>query len=267
MELSLVIPARNEAKRIDATLVAYAVEFAQDAEIIVAVNGSSDSTAEIAHRIAAAHPNVRVLDLPAVGKGGAVRAGFAIARGTYAGFVDADMATAPREYRRILEAARGADGAIGSRWARGATVHGRSPLRAVASRMFLALVRVLFGLRYADTQCGAKVFHRRFLPAYLAASHVSDLAFDVELLLILDRAGARLVEVPTIWVSQPGSAALGSPLGFLRHGVTMVRSLMRLWWQARGGGAGRFAAPAADARAGAEAERPGIVRTGTDVRK
>jgi glycosyltransferase involved in cell wall biosynthesis len=234
MELSLIIPARNEARRIEGTLRAYAEAFAQDAEVIVVVNGSSDATAAIVRNVAVAYPNVTVVEiLEAVGKGGAVRAGFGIARGTYVGFVDADMATAPDDYRRILAAARGADGAIGSRWAHGATVYGRSPLRAVASRMFVALVQALFGLPYADTQCGAKVFHRRFLPVYLAASAVSDLAFDVELLLILDRAGARLVEVPTVWVSQPGSAALGSPLAFLRHAVVMVRSLVRLRWSVR----------------------------------
>ena len=234
MELSLIIPARNEARRIEATLAAYAQAFAKDAEIIVVVNGSSDETVDIARRLAAVHPNVVVLEiLERVGKGGAVRAGFARAQGTYVGFVDADMATTPQEYRRILAAANTADGAIGSRWARGATVFGRSPLRAVVSRAFITLVQRLFGLRYADSQCGAKVFHRRFLPAYLAASRVSDLAFDVELLLILERAGARLVEVPTVWTSQPGSAALGSPLAIARHAVTMVRSLLRLWWWTR----------------------------------
>jgi glycosyltransferase involved in cell wall biosynthesis len=268
MELSLIIPARNEARRIEATLVAYAEAFAQDAEVIVAVNDSNDATVEIARRLAASHPNVIVLEITqSVGKGGSVRAGFERARGTYVGFVDADMATTPTEFRRILTAATQADGAIGSRWARGATVIGRSPLRAVASRAFITLVQALFGLRYADTQCGAKVFHRRFLPAYLAASRVSDLAFDVELLLILKRAGARLVEVPTVWVSQPGSAALGSPLGFLRHAVTMVRSLMRLWWWTRHPGAVSITTPASPSLTPAEREaaylktvrgRPGV---------
>jgi len=229
MELSLIIPARNEARRIEATLVAYANAFATDTEILVVVNGSNDATADIARRIAASHPHVIVLEYPEkIGKGGAVRAGFARAQGTYVGFVDADMATAPEEYRRIVAEAKRADGAFGSRWARGATVHGRSPLRGVASRLFLSLVQSSFGLPFADTQCGAKVFHRRYLATYLATSQVNDLAFDVELLLLLTRAGARLVEVPTVWTSQPGSDALGSPMAFLRHAWAMVRSLMRL---------------------------------------
>ena len=229
MLLSIVIPARNEAKRIEGTLVAYAEAFGRDTEILVVVNGTTDATAEIARRCAEPYPHVTVIDIPEkIGKGGAVRAGFARAQGTYVGFVDADMATAPHEYRRILVAARQADGAFGSRWVRGSRVLGRSPLRAIASRMFVALTQSLVGLHWADTQCGAKIFHRRFLPGYLAESQVNDLAFDVELLLLLERAGAHLVEVPTVWVSQPGSNALGSPLAFLRHALAMLRSLLKL---------------------------------------
>jgi len=232
MELSIIIPARNEARRIQATLEAYADAFTNDAEIVVAVNGSDDRTAEIARASAATRPNVVVIENPArIGKGGAVREGFARATGTWVGFVDADLATAPEEFANIVAAAHSVDGAFGSRWAPGARVIGRSPLRAFASRVFITQVQALFGMPYADTQCGAKIFHRRFLAAYLAASRVNDLAFDVELLLILRRAGAHLVEVPTVWVAQPGSAVLGSPLDVVRHGFHMTRSILRVWWR------------------------------------
>ena len=234
MLLSLVIPARNEAKRIEGTLVAYAEAFSRDTEILVVVNGTTDATADIARRCAEPYPHVTVIDIPEkIGKGGAVRAGFMRARGTYVGFVDADMATAPHEYRRILVAAQTADGALGSRWVRGSRVLGRSPLRAVASRMFVGVVQSLVGLHWADTQCGAKIFHRRFLPAYLAASRVNDLAFDVELLLLLTRAGARISEVPTAWTAVPGSSSLASPAGLARHGWRMVRTLLRLRAESR----------------------------------
>jgi hypothetical protein len=101
-------------------------------------------------------------------------------------------------------------------------------LRTLASRLFSGLVRLMFGLPFIDTQCGAKVFHRRFLPTYLAASTVTDLAFDVELLLILDRAGARIIEVPSVWTAVPGSSTLASPIGLARNGWRMFQSLVRL---------------------------------------
>ncbi len=227
MRLSLVIPAHNEEERLEPTLAAYWGEFSREAEIIVAVNGSKDRTAAIARSYARDHAGVRVIEIPeAIGKGGAVKAGFRAASGDWVGFVDADLATSPTEFRKILEAALRTDGAAGSRWARGAKIIGRTPLRTVASRTFSALVRAMFGLPFADTQCGAKVVAKRFIPGFLAWSQVNDMAFDVELLWYLHRAGAHVVEVPTVWVSQPGSAALGTPLGLIRNGWKMVRSLL-----------------------------------------
>src|SRR5688572_6258721 len=224
MRLSLIVPAHNEAERIEPMLRAYASGLGPDAETIVVVNGSSDDTAGVARRVAEDHPSIQVIEiLEKVGKGGAVRAGFARASGVYVGFADADLATAPAEFLRLVDAAATADGAIASRWARGARVFGRTWLRTVASLAFAKLVRVMFGLPFADTQCGAKVFHRRFLPTYLATSSVTDLAFDVELILLLTRAGARIVEVPSVWTAVPGSSTLASPLGLLRNGWRMFR--------------------------------------------
>jgi glycosyltransferase involved in cell wall biosynthesis len=229
MRLSVVVPAYNEEDRLVPMLRAYAGSLGADAELIVIVNGSTDRTADVARAVAADQAGIQVIEIPEkIGKGGAVRAGFARASGVYVGFADADLATAPAEFRRLVEEAEAADGAIASRWAPGARVLGRTWLRTLASRVFALLVRGLFGLPFADTQCGAKVFHRRFLPGYLAESTVSDLAFDVELLLILTRAGARITEVPSVWTAVPGSSTLASPAGLARHGWRMCRSLLEL---------------------------------------
>jgi glycosyltransferase involved in cell wall biosynthesis len=230
MRLSIVIPAHNEEERLEPTLAAYWGEFSRDSEILVVVNGSRDRTADIARAFAKNHQGVTVLEIPEpVGKGGAVKSGFTQSRGDSVGFVDADLATSPTEFRRIIEAGESGDGAIGSRWAKGARVIGRSALRSFVSRSLALIVRTLFGLPFTDTQCGAKVFRHRYLAGYLANSQVNDMAFDVELLLLLTRAGARIVEVPTVWVAQPGSSALGSPVGFVRHGMRVLRSLLSLW--------------------------------------
>lgn len=234
MRLSLVVPAHNEEERLEPMLRAYASALGSDAEVIVVVNGSTDDTVGVARRVAADHPTLQVIDIPErIGKGGAVRTGFARARADLVGFADADMATPPAEFMRLVEAAEHSDGAIASRWAPGARIYGRTWLRTAASRVFSLLVRMLFGLPFADTQCGAKVFHRRFLPLYLANSTVNDLAFDVELLLLLTRAGARLTEVPTSWTAVPGSSSLASPAGLTRHGWRMVRTLLRLRAESR----------------------------------
>lgn len=232
--ITFVIPARDEAARLGPTLEAYRAGFGPEVELIVVVNGSRDATAQVAHSAAARHGGIVVLEFAEpIGKGGAVRAGFRQARGEWVGFLDADLATPPEDCARLIAAAEGADGAIASRWAPGARVVGRTSGRTLVSSTFAGLVRGLLRLPFADTQCGAKLFHRRFLPGYLERATVSDLAFDVELLLLLTRAGARIVEVPTTWIARPGSAVLGTPLSFVRQGARMARSLLWLWWRAR----------------------------------
>lgn len=229
MRLSVVIPAYNEEERLEPMLRAYASAIGPEDELIVVVNGSTDHTADVARRVAEDHRSIQVMEIhEKIGKGGAVRAGFARAAGTWVGFADADLATPPAEFMRLLEAAATADGAIASRWAPGAKVYGRTWIRTTASLMFAGLVRLMFGLPFADTQCGAKVFHRRFLPGYLANSTVTDLAFDVELLLLLTRSGARILEVPSVWTAVPGSSTLASPVGLVRNGWRMFQSLLRL---------------------------------------
>jgi glycosyltransferase involved in cell wall biosynthesis len=232
--ISFVIPARDEATRLGPTLDAYRRGLDPNVELVVVVNGSRDATARVAREAALRHGGIDVVEIQrSIGKGGAVREGFRRARGTWVGFLDADLATPVEDVRRLITAAAAADGAIASRFAPGARVVGRIAGRTIASRAFAALVRALLALPFADTQCGAKLFHRRFLDDYLARAVIRDLAFDVELLVILTRAGARIAEVPATWIARPGSAVLGTPLGFLVQGARMARSVGVLWWRAR----------------------------------
>ncbi len=253
MRLSLVVPAHNESQRIEPTLRAYRRAFGSDIEIIVVANQCTDDTARVTRRVAEELGGITLLDIPEpVGKGGAVRAGFARALGEFVGFVDADLATPPADVLRVLEAAALGGGAIGSRWLPESRVVGRTPGRDAAGRVFASLVRILLGLPFRDTQCGIKIFHRRYLPRYLASSRVSDLAFDVELLMIMKRLGVTIEEVPTTWFAQPGSSILGTVPGFARQGVRMMRSILLLWWRLRWG-----ARPGAAASSGLEGAGPG----------
>jgi dolichyl-phosphate beta-glucosyltransferase len=234
MRLSLIVPAHNEAPRIEQTLRAYRQALGADAEIIVVANSCSDDTAAVTRRVAGALGGIVLIDIPDhVGKGGAVRAGFERAIGEYVGFADADLATPAADLQRVLDAATQSGAAIGSRWAAGSRVFGRTLGRKVASRAFSGLARGLLGLPFRDTQCGVKVFHRRYLAKYLAESRVRDLAFDVELLLLLRESGAKIDEVATAWTAQPGSATLGTLRGFLQHGARMALTILGLWWQRR----------------------------------
>src|SRR5262249_55481440 len=142
MRTSLVIPARNEARRIERTLRAYAVDLGPDVELIAVANACADRTAEVARRVAAELPRIRVLEIrERVGKGGAVRAGWREADGELVGFADADLATPPQSVRRVIEAAARRGAAIGSRWLPDSRVSGRTPERDLAGHLFARMVR------------------------------------------------------------------------------------------------------------------------------
>ena len=227
-KLSIVIPACNEEDRLIPTLDAYEDHFmpryGDDIELIVVVNGSIDRTAELALEYATRCPNVRVIVEPIpIGKGGAISAGFRVASGSMVGFTDADGATPPHAFQDLVDNIRDAGAIIASRWLKGAEVSPKQPLsRRVASRLFNLIVRILFGLRITDTQCGAKLIRRDALLDVLPKLGITKWAFDVDLLWNLRAAGYAIVEIPTVWHD-----VKGSKVNVPRASVEMMLALSR----------------------------------------
>jgi len=195
MRVSVVIPAYNEARRLPATLVCWreflvAQPFA--AEIVVVDDGSYDLTAEVSQG-----PLTRVVRLvPNGGKGGAVRAGVLAAGGDVIAYVDADLNIGPQH---LLEALRlledGADLVAGRRnLAEYAAAEG--PLRLLAGGLVQLTRRVLVMSAIRDTQCGFKVFRRDLAQAVFARTRIRSFAFDIEVLFLAKRLGARIIEMP-----------------------------------------------------------------------
>ncbi len=232
MHLSIVIPAYNEQDRIGATLAQYTEYFSQhNTEFIVILNGCRDNTIEVVEAFAKQYPGiVYYKNIPQpIGKGGAVHQGFGMARGDYVGFVDADASTSPAEFARVYQAGKSADGAIASRWKKGSVIKNRSTLRHVISIGFITLVKLLFWMPYADTQCGAKIFKREVVTDVLSTLRVHNMAFDVELLYALKKRGYHIIEVPTVWVdSSSDSMALGSPFKLAQNIISMFITLIQI---------------------------------------
>ncbi len=228
MKLSIIIPAYNEESRIRPTLDAYTSFFGsrygKDFELIVVVNGSRDRTEDIVREVAAKNPQVKAIVEPrAIGKGGAIIRGFEAAAGELVGFVDADNATLPDAYNDLVERIGDAGAIIASRYIPGAKVSPQQPLmRRIASRVFNVMVRLLFGLRISDTQCGAKLMRGDALRAALPHLGLTRWAFDVDLLFQLRRLGYRITEVPTTW-SEPGGSKLKVGITSLEMFVAICR--------------------------------------------
>lgn len=229
MKLSIIVPAYNEEERLGPMLEDYEPYFASrygdGVEIVVVVNGSRDRTPQVAEDFAKRHPQVRAIVEPrAIGKGGAVILGLRAARGDLVGFVDADDATRPAAFDELVAKIGDAGAIIASRYLPGAQVSPRQPLkRRIASRVFNGLVRLFFGLRITDTQCGAKLLTREAVQAILPHLGVTRWAFDVDLLFQLRRLGFRIVEIPTVW-SEPG----GSRLKIVKASLEMFVAICRL---------------------------------------
>ncbi len=229
MKLSIIIPAHNEEERLPAMLEAYAAYFTEkygnEVELIVVPNNCSDRTAEVASGFRTRFPQVRVLDDPGfVGKGGAVMLGGRAAAGELIGFVDADGATPPRAFDDLVEQIGSSGGIIASRWMKGSEVSPRQPLsRRISSRCFNLMVRVLFGLRLTDTQCGAKLLRRDVMEFVLENLGVTNWAFDVDMLFQARRSGAAVSEIPTVWHDQAGSK-----IQIARASVNMSVAMIRL---------------------------------------
>ncbi len=226
---TLVIPAYNEEKRIARTLESYLHYFHDDLKILVVLNGCTDDTEGVMRRFEEKFPG-RITHITIVkgGKGLAIREGFARADGDLIGFVDADGATAPAEFSKLVGNLHGVDGVIASRWMEESQVSERSSSRAVISKAFVLFVKLLFFLPYQDTQCGAKIFRRSVIEAVLPHLSVSNMAFDVELLWLIKKCGFTVREVPTAWRDQSSSAFLGSPAKLMASSAKMLITLFSL---------------------------------------
>jgi glycosyltransferase involved in cell wall biosynthesis len=230
VRLDIVMPAHNEEERIDRTLRAYRDACPEaGVRFLVALDSCTDRTPEIVRAHERADRRVRSFEYPKLGKGGVIAETFSRSDADLVGFVDADCATPPRELLRLAHAARRVDGAIASRRHPASLLPARRPLaREITSAGFAGSVRVLMGLPYRDTQCGAKVLRRPVVRDVLPRLAARDLLFDVDLLAAAREGGWRVVEVPTVWIDQEGSR-----VSAVADSRRMGASLLRLWLRRR----------------------------------
>jgi glycosyltransferase involved in cell wall biosynthesis len=239
---SFVIPAYNESERIRPTLdevLRYTKEQNWDAEILVVDDGSTDDTAQIVREYGKRHAQVLLVENPGNrGKGYSVRNGMLHARGDISLFTDADLSSPITEAPKLFNAiGQGADLAIGSRWLQTELQTERQPLyRQAFGRIFNLALRLILGLRFADTQCGFKAVRRDAAQLIFPLQKIERWGFDPEILFLARRAGLRVAEVPVLWAHSQGTR-----LHPLRDGLRMFVELLRIRWNAM---TGKYAPPA-----------------------
>lgn len=230
VELSVVIPAYNEERRLGPTLeqvADYLSHLPWPTELIVVDDGSSDGTVALAQEFLERSPVAgRVLiNEQNRGKGYSVRRGMMESTGRLALFSDADLST-PIQHTADLRAAieAGADIAVGSRALRESDLAVPQPfLRQTAGRMFSVVQRSILGSGIRDTQCGFKMFTREAVQSVFPHQRLERWAFDAELIFIALRLGFSVVEVPVRWVNSPDTK-----VNAWADGMQMVRDLVRI---------------------------------------
>ena len=226
VDLSIVIPAFNEAARIGSTLTTLREQLPGDLDwdILVVDDGSTDETAAIVSQIAATDRRVRVLREPHRGKGGALRAGLLAAAGKRRFMCDADLSMPVNELRRFLDVLPSeCDIAIGTREGLGARRVGEPVYRHLAGRIFNQVVRAAALPRVDDTQCGFKMFTAAAAEAIFPWITIDGWAVDIEILCIAALRGLRVREIPIEWHFRDRSQ-----VSLVRDSLRMALDVLRI---------------------------------------
>lgn len=230
--LLLLIPAYNEEARIAPVLREFGDYFRDhykgNFQLVVVLNGCRDNTLGVVRQVMKDYPAIKYLNFEApIGKGGALIEGLKLAPlADVIGYVDADGASPPQAFHTLVTRINEADCLIGSRWLPGAVLHQAQPwMRRFTSRCFHVIVEGLFWMHIKDTQCPCKVIRRAAMEKIHSSLQIADLAFDVNLLVSLKRAGFTITEVPIEWTDKFGSKVTSS---IFRTSLTMFLSVLRV---------------------------------------
>jgi dolichyl-phosphate beta-glucosyltransferase len=240
VELSVVIPAYNESRRIERTLERireYLKAGGKNFEVIVADDGSSDDTVALVQKMVEKFPELILLKLSHQGKGGAVRVGALSAKGKFILMSDADLSTPIEEVQKLKAALeKGNDLAIGSRRASGAAIKKHQPwLRQTVGLMFGFFTRRIVNTGVLDSQCGFKLFPAGVAKKLFTLQTSNGFCFDIELLGLARKMGLKIAEVPVVWEDAEGSKV--SPLKHLPAVVLEILQIrINLWKRGKLGG-------------------------------
>lgn len=232
MFVSVILPVYNEANRLEASyarLREYLSKNFESFEIIIVEDDSTDGSQEVAKRISARDGSVLLIHADArLGRGASVARAIKRARGDYVVYMDADLATDLSHTKELVDhVALGASIATGSRLMKGSWAT-RPLSRHVASTAFNSMVRLLFGSRIRDHQCGFKGFRKKDIIGLVDLVLDDHWLWDTELLILCQALGLRIDEFPVAWVHNGGNSLNASKVKLLRDSAMMGTGLLKL---------------------------------------
>lgn len=210
-KLKIVLPVYNEEEELEVNTLKLRDFFIKslpgiDFEIQIADNGSNDSTPAIGRRLATQFPEISFLRLEEKGRGRAVKKAWGQGDADIFVYMDIDLSTNLNHLTALVKALRdGFDIAIGSRLLPKSKVIGRTVKRGILSRVYNLLIKIFFGVRFSDAQCGFKAVNKKVVDQLLPKIQDNEWFFDSELLIMAEKSGYKIYEEPVIWTDNPGS--------------------------------------------------------------
>lgn len=178
-----------------------------DWQILIVDNGpSKDKTPEVGRKLAKGLSQVKYTQIPRPGRGNALKEVWLKSKADILTYMDIDLSSDLKFFPKLLTSIEnGADIAIGSRLKRGAKVYGRTALREVMSRGYNILIKIFFWTGFYDAQCGFKAISNNAAKQILPQVLDRGWFFDTEVLIIGEKSGFKIAEVPIIWRDDPNS--------------------------------------------------------------
>ena len=228
--LDIVIPVLNEEYGLVSSinkLHSFATSHLSQFEwnILIADNGSTDSTKQLCIDLSSELPNVGYIYLKQRGRGRALKKAWLGSEADIVCYMDVDLSTdlaALPHLVSVLETGE-YDLCIGSRLGSESTVIGRKLTREVISRIYNLMIRMLFFTRFQDAQCGFKAVSKKAVRALVPFVKDNAWFFDTELLVVAEKNGYRIKELPVIWTDDPDSR-----VRILKTALEDVKGLVRL---------------------------------------
>ena len=251
-QVDIVVPVKDEERDLGPSVRRLCAflrdEFPFSARITIADNGSTDHTWAVATGLSREFPAVTAVHLEQPGRGRALRAIWSGSDADVLAYMDVDLSTDLNALLPLVAPLLSghSDLAIGTRLARGSRVV-RGPRREVISRSYNLLLRASLGAEFSDAQCGFKAIRRDQARALLPLTEDTGWFFDTELLVLAERAGLRIHEVPVDWIDDTDSrvdivaTALADLRGIVRLSVGLLRGTIKVP-TLRDSAAGAFAA-------------------------
>jgi glycosyltransferase involved in cell wall biosynthesis len=208
-QLDIVIPCYNEAHVLEGSIERLRSYLRDNAfpytwRIVVADNASTDRTLAVAQQLEDRLGDVSVAHIPQKGRGRALSKVWLESDADAQCYMDVDLSTGLESLLTLAAGVleEGYDVAYGSRMSRGSKIE-RSLKREVTSRGFILLIKLLFFSKLADTQCGFKAISRQAAQELLPQVENKEWFWDTELLLLAEKGGYRIKEVPVRWIEDP----------------------------------------------------------------